>query len=440
TYDSATKTVNELHRHALVYAKKNGSFYKVSALTSNAIPTSTQLSSITSAEIICSTSVGAIDFADPDNSQIVYRTPGANALCNDSDDRYKMVRLNMGAADAPVSAKQPIGTAFHNWATTAVAGVDPGAISGWLVNDAGTLQRCDPNFANCGANLMTNIKSASLLIIAGSNRWLLEIDHAVYVYDDASSVAPKKIFTILDKKNLATGRVTGTVNDGSNFYFVTSEEPTVVHKAPVDGSLGATSFGVASSKPILGFTLSANTLLYWTENGITRVDKNSGGASTIVTGNFAAVAAVNSNHIYYSYNSNNAIPIAGMIDDDNVNNKTETIGANWLGIVYDTSWNLTDGFAGLPQTLIRAEGYSVGNGFAGATLHSITALNRTDAGILGTLPAGFSSIYCSSLGPDALCTGTSSTNQIDLFYLNATSPDSLLRITNTPAQSEAVVY
>lgn len=443
TYNPATKTLNNRHHHALVYAKKNGSFYKVSAQTSNPAPASTQLSNITSAEKICTTSsgaidiVGVIDFANPDNSQIVYGTPGANAICNDSDDTYKMVRLNMGAADTPVNAKRPIGFALHDWAT--------GAISGWLVNDANELKRCDANFENCTASLKHIDSYAAQLLIAGSNRWLLEIDHDVYVYDDTTREAPKKIFIIIDKNNNVASHVIGGVNDSSSFYFVTNEEPNMIYKAPVDGSISASPFVADTIKPVLGLTLSANSLLYWTANGITRVNKSDGAAAAIVTGefagvtgDFAAITAVNGNQIYYAYSAN-TIPTAGIIDDDGTN-KIETPAANWLGTAYDTAWNLSDGYAAVPQTLIRAEGYNAQGGFANATLHSITAATRTDTGSLGTLPTGFSSINCSSIGPNALCLGTSSTNQLDVFYLNTTVTNSLTRITTTPTQSEAVLY
>jgi len=431
TYDSATKTVNAIHNYAMVYANTNGNLYKVSALKGSSSPVPTQLSSASSAETICSVTARAIDLANPDNSQIVYRTPGANATCNNNDDTYKMVRLSMGASDAPITAKQPIGTAMHNWST--------GAITYWLVNDAGALKRCDANFANCSGNLLAVSSYASQWAIAGPNRWLLEIDHVVYVYDGDTNTLSAARHSIGGTNQF----VTGSITDGSNFYFVTSNEPRVIYKASVavDGSVMAAAFVTDSANPIGGFTLSTNTLLYWTSTGITRVVKSNGSATALATGTAAGVFAVNGNHVYYNYTLGSGTPTAGSIDDDG-NNKTETASASWSGVAYGTSWNLTDGFAAIyqAQTIIRADGYSAGTGFAGAKLNSYNAASKALVAALGTVPTDITSISCSSFGPNMLCNGFNATPQSDIFLLNAETVDSLVRVTNTPTKNEYPIY
>ena len=438
-YDSATRTVNDVHNYALVYAKTSGNFYKVSALKSSGTPTPTQLSSENSAGKICPTfaptdaPTEAVDLANPDHSQIVYHTPGKNEICNDADDVYKMVRLDMGAADAPITAKQPIGTALHDWTT--------GAISGWLVNDAGALKKCEANFANCLVASSLEIKNyTSQVSIAGSNRWLVDIDHRLYVYDGDTNTLSAEIHTMVDE---IRPLVTAVINDSNRFYFSTGKAPQEIYSAPVDGSASATRLVTATAN-INGLALSANKLLYWTNTGINAVSKTSGAVIPLVTGSsLITMAAVNANHVYYTAGINEAHPIAGSVNDDG-NLKVETPDASWQGFSIVTSWNLTDGFATISQaqTVIRAEGYNalgIGKGFGGAKLYAFDAATATQVALVGTVPTDVVRIYCSSSGANVLCNGSNASLQNDIFLLNAATLNSLVRVTDTPTKSEFLI-
>lgn len=436
TYDPPTRTVNDIHNHALVYAKTSGNFYKVSALKSSGTPTPTQLSSENSAGKICpafaptDAPTEAVDFANPDHSQFVYHTPGKNESCNDADDIYKMIRLDMGPADAPVTAKQPIGTALHDWTT--------GAISGWLVNDAGALKKCDANFANCQASSVASsleIKNyKSQVSIAGSNRWLVDLDHVLYVYDGDTNTLSAEIHTMVKE---ISPLVTAVINDSNKFYFSTGKAPKDIYSAPIDGSASATLL-VTAAASINGLALSSsNTLLYWTNTEINAVSKT----TPLVTGSSTiTMAAVNANHVYYTVGIGEAHPAAGMVNDDG-NLKSETPDASWQGFSLVTSWNLTDGFAttSQTQTIIRAEGYNAlgnGRGFAGAKLRSFDAATTNPAAEVGTVPTDIGSIYCSSSGANVLCNGSNASLQNDIFLLNAVTPNSLVRVTDTPTKGE----
>ena len=436
-YNFTSLTVNNIHNHALVYPKTTGNFYKVSALKSSGTPTPTQLSSESSAGKICSAfaPTEALDFANPDRSQFVYRTPGQNEICNDTDDVYKMVRLDMGPADAPVTAKEPIGTALHNWTT--------GAISGWLVNDAGTLKRCDADFANCQASSVASslkIKSyTSQVSIAGSNRWLVDLDHVLYVYNGDTNTLSAAVHSMVGGINQV---VMAVINDSNKFYFSTGKAPNEIYVAPVDGTASAMPLAPAAATSINGLALSsANTLLYWTSTEINAVSKTTGIITSLIAGSSTiTMAAVNNSHIYYTAGINEAHPVAGVVKDDG-SPEGETLNASWQGFSLVTSWNLTDGFATISQaqTIIRAEGYNalgIGKGFGGAKLRSFDAATTTEGALVGTLPTDIVSIYCSSSGANVLCNGSNASIQNDVFLLNAVTPNSLVRVTDTPTKGE----
>ena len=436
SYDPPTRTVKNIHNHALVYPKTSGNFYKVSALQTSVTPTPTQLSSENSAQKICSAfaPTEAVDLANPDHSQFVYRTPGKNDICNDTDDVYKMVRLDMGPADAPVTAKQPIGTALHDWTT--------GAISGWLVNDAGALKKCDANFANCQASLREIKSYAAQVSIAGSNLWLVDIDHVLYVYNGDTNILSAEIHTMVKE---ISPLVTAVINDSNKFYFSTGKAPKEIYVAPVDGSASATLLVTAAAR-INGLALSsANTLLYWTNTEINAVSKTTRAVTSLVRGNsIIAMAAVNNSHVYYTAGINEAHPIAGSVNDDG-SLPVATPDASWQGFSLVTAWNLTDGFATISQaqTIIRAEGYNalgIDKGFGGAKLRSFNTATTNEVALIGTVPTDIGSIYCSSSGANVLCNGSNASIQNDIFLLNAVTPNSLVRVTDTPTKGEYPIY
>ena len=428
TYDAATKNLNNMHDHAIVYAKTNGKLYKVSALKSSGTPTPTQLSSETAADKICGWDGIAYDFANPDSSQIVYQTPGANTTCDDGDDVYKMVRLGMSAADAPVTAKHPI-IDLNDWAAT-------GALSGWLVNDAGALKRCDASFANCGASLKSIASSAEWEdTVLGSNRILLNIDGALYVYDGDANTLSTALHTI----GGTNPYVSYSVDDAAKFYFSTSNAPNSIYAVPVDGSALATSL-VTDVAGINDFDISDNKLLYTSATGIKVVAKTGGAASTLVTGTGTGIFQVSGNHVYYTL-FNGAVPTAGMIDDDG-SNKSELANADWIGSSVATSWNLGASIVNVIQTITRAEGYEtlgVDTGFVGATLRSFTTASKAEVGVLGKVPNDIVSIDCSEFFANGLCFGSDAASQTDVFFVNSETPSSLVRVTNTPTKSEALI-
>ncbi len=428
SYNASTQTVTGIQNHVMVYAKTDGKFYKVSALKGSGLPASTAFSSVNS-DKVCAAVLSAFDFATPDNSQIVYRSAGANNACYDSDDVYKMVRLSMAITDAPVLAKEPLlfSTAFHDWAT--------GAISGWLVNDAGALKHCDANFGNCSASLTTIKNYASVVWIAGSNRWLLDLDHVIYAYNGDTKTLSSALHTINSSSDGISHFVTYRTGDGNNFYFTTSKAPQAIYSVPIDGSAQASQINLPSdTDSIAGLTLSTNTLVYWTNTAIKTMAKSGGSATALLTRTSPVVVAVRDNHIYY--HTGGATPSAGVIDDDVVPN-TETANAKWVGFIQGTTWNLSDGFAAIYQTqsIIRADGYTSSKGSAGASLRSVNTTTTAEL-VLGTVPADIVSLYCSSFGANALCNGLNTSTQNDIFFLNADSAGSFLRITDTPDKNE----
>jgi hypothetical protein len=430
TYDAATKTFNDVHAHAIVYAKTDGKLYKASALKSSGTPTPTQISSENK---VCGIEYYDVDLVNPDNSGILYSTPGANATCGNSDDVYKMVRLGMSATDAPVVAPVILPVIFKNRIASLIDGTT-GAPSGWLVNDAGALKRCDASFATCGTSLKS-VTSVSNDSYGWTNRVVLAIDHGWYVYDGDTMTLSTAIHTDLSG---ATSSYFHHASDGDKFYFVASDAPKSIYIVPVDGSAAATLLAT-DADDITYLRISANKLLYGTATAIKAVAKTGGTGAALVSGNSYPVA-ISGNHVYYM-TTNGPIPTAGVIDDDG-NNKSETANVAWIGLTYESIGIYDDNNRVPLQKIFRAEGYNAlgaGKGYAGATLRSFNAASKAEVGVLGTVPTDIADISCYGPTANMLCSGSNS-SQTDVFFLNAETPGSLVRVTNTPTKSESTGF
>ena len=176
-YDPITKTSRNEQSYALIYAKRDGRLYKVNALKERSLIPE-QLSSESNANQMCtplSKQAVISDYNNPGNSQYLYALPGVDAVCGTTDDLLRMVRLGMSANDAPIKAKK---------ALRPLTDLNNGAISGWLVNDAGALKTCDANFRNCGATI-ANIATDAIFWLDSRRHesLLLEIDQQFFIYN-----------------------------------------------------------------------------------------------------------------------------------------------------------------------------------------------------------------------------------------------------------------
>ncbi|NOY85410.1 MAG: hypothetical protein GXO96_11440 [Nitrospirae bacterium] len=96
-WDTAEKKVTQKKLHALMYAKADGRFYRLSA--NKAVPiTPIRVSSETEAHKMCGVIATLEDYQDLNNSIYVYSMPGPDQSCGLSDDNIeKYIRLGMWA-------------------------------------------------------------------------------------------------------------------------------------------------------------------------------------------------------------------------------------------------------------------------------------------------------------------------------------------------------
>jgi len=457
TYNSTTRILTNLHTHAVIYAHTDGNIYKVSALKSDSL-TPLRVSSESMANQLCPDgpvhgNITRGDLSNVDNSQFFYVLPGIDGLCDTNDDVWKMVRLGMSATDTPVIAKPTI---------MELTSLTTGVISGWLVHDpvAGELQRCDASFASCST--IATVTSSVDWHTQADNYILLEIDNQLFVYTIDADTLSLALFTIP-----AGTYLNDVANDDNTTYFVYG---SLIYQIPVNGSAMATVLTMESGD-IQNLQLNNNNLVYQLGSSaqgteIKSVSKAGGTPLSLVTAtdtDYLRILIAKNNRVYYNVRNTTGtgatlanVPVAaGVIDDDGMN-QMETMAAAWTGVIFSTTWNLNNplNFGTLVDKVILAEGYDIigaGGGYAGATITSVDAATSADIATLGTLPTTdyLRNVFCFGLGDNRLCsvsadltprsTPPASPFQSDVFYLNASTDNSLTRVTNTASESEQPV-
>jgi len=355
-----------------------------------------------------------------------------------------MVRIGMSPADSPIPAKQPLVSLINN---------NSGAISGWLVNDNGTLSQCDTSFANCTAiTFTTNPASVIMNIDMINNRFLMVIDNAFHIYDGNNIAVPflsQALFSI----PALPQKITLPMTDGTHVYFSLGKS---IYRFPTNGTAAVdlnlplhTDTGTAG---IVSIDLTANKIIFHTDSTVTSsiiksVDKN-GGLSNILTSTPVGgqiTYFVSGNYIYYDVQS--AITHAGIVDENGIN-RTVFNNANWVGLLRPASTDYSKSTSQIndPAVVILAQGS--GNGLSGAVIKSYNANTATEKATLGTLPVSGELVlfFCSGFVNDALCLAAANSNlraspvQLDVYFLNAETANSLQRVTNTKNKNEFPLF
>ncbi|MES9834022.1 MAG: hypothetical protein ABW139_17430 [Candidatus Thiodiazotropha sp. DIVDIV] len=457
-YESSTTTVSDFTPDSLVYIKTDGNFYKVSARKSDDL-TPEQLSSETEAHRICRSGFDggfhhAEDFSDINNSQLVYHLPGTDGDCLTSEDNtWKMIRLGMTASDTPIDAIYPLAS---------LTNLDSDAsLSGWLVNDRGSLRRCDENFLNCGSALVEAESSAWMVFGLGRNSYLLEIDGQIFVYNGITNSLSNSIFTPPENEVFSNYGV-----DESYIYIMNSNK---FYRAPIDGSSTATVIAEEvedASLFIIGISLTENRLIYSKSSGtgndaeIKAVDKMGGVPITLATidDGDRALFFTHQNLIYYYFYEQHIssefrfIPLhAGIMDEDG-NVQFEARDAMWVGFTKSQRYHLGENTHNLWPNNKAILGEITNREIVGMSLRGFDGATGNELIDLGALPdlQDINRFHCyTNMQEDLLCeasfdltpnsTPPADTSQDDIFYLNASTSGSLVRVTETTETSEAVV-
>ncbi len=389
------------------------------------------------------------DYANPENSVVIFNLSGADATCDSGDETDSWFRLSTTSSTAPVAL-----AGFYPYAPVYSSS---GAITGFLAYDLsnGTLVRVD-------ANLGTPVTIAGLP--NGGYPWgYLSPTRTLWVVDGAGSVGELRI---VDATTNAMSGVLGTITDrnsaggysiaydNSHVYFVdrsTAGSAGIVRRFPVDGSATATDFHNAGAVEVQTLALTPNAVVYATQGvgiaSIAAVPKAGGAAVGLVSSNSSSLhfrGVSDSGYVYYDrWSGTFSANRAEAVRDDG----TGTVvygaanGAGWLGWNFSTTgWPgfTTGGFViqYLDQPVVAE--YAAGSGnIGGATLSVVDGSSAAKNGIvLGTVPSGMSSVFVFAEGRRWI--GTGSDGDEEILFADHAVAGSLTRVTDDGVEQQLV--
>jgi hypothetical protein len=449
-YDPVNLRLTGVHQHSIVYAK-GGRIYRVSAeVGGNRTPV--QVSGETGATALCGTGVYA-DYADPSDSFYLYKLPGPTPGCFDGDEVRRAVRLGDSSSVAPVTitGKQVVDT-LMNMAT--------GAIQGWLVEEGNLLRRCDVSFSSC----VTVQSFSARVIVLGtfpSGTMALILDNDVRLYNPSTGSLSASVYTLQHVTQLfnfvETAAAGGFIyfTDGGNVLRLSGTGAVTILSADTDPDVSIESLSLTTNKVVF------KKGTFGTQNpevGLYAVPKTGGNA--LYLDNLSLypydVIYTGGNNIYYNKGVDQFLSptvSAYRVTEDNAA-RVVFDNAVWLGQTLSDSVTLNPGAEGsvFVDRLILVERNPSATDFENAVVRSVVAATFGTPLTLGTLqkdPAAGDQgvLYFNSplsFGTKALGLGilqnSNSLFQADLFFLDAATGNSLLRITRTPDLFEEPVW
>lgn len=406
SYDSAGKIISSGQYESVVYAF-GGKLYRIKLGYSPTplVNRITQVSSETDALNPCYIS-SIVDYADAENTVLIYALPGANDFCDwGGDDVYKAIKLGDDALATPTNAFFDVVVTLRDWDSG-------GSITGFLVRSGTELVKYDASFDNPSI-VLSNVSYVNAMVDNGGGFHYLILDTAggkyIGIYDKADD-SVTNVYTITTGIDTNSARM-----DADNLYFSDGDSfngPNVIKRLELGTKTPTVVTMMSSSEPngVWSMELVGDYVVYtvmenWNVTAAKSLTKTAVEAipSTIVstTGSERLLPQFyGSNKFYYdrmieneSYNV--TLMKAGVINPDG-SEQSETTDARWFGDTRANTYSQPDSQMYAPATgTMLATGCTVDGtkSYFDACANGSLTLKHFDNSVdtsLGTIPAGIS--------------------------------------------------
>jgi len=255
SYDGKALQITGVHYHAVIYFKDVGGgtlqLFKASALIGGApAPARVSSASFTNSgtTLLCNVAVYP-DYANPDNSRIVYTQAGVDTGCSTADDTVSMATLSMSSATAPVPG--PVGARVIRELRD-----NSGAITGWIMLLGANLRWYQADMA-AFQPLAGSVTSVNYLA-SGAGKEFLEVNAQVRIFDGTA--------TLKNPGNAATALPANFDCKADDIYLFCADTTPgtgrTIWRLPLDGSAAWTTIYTGSSETMTGIVLSESRVLF----------------------------------------------------------------------------------------------------------------------------------------------------------------------------------
>lgn len=424
SFDSNTRNYTNLYRHSLYWIEDNdgnpdngGIVKMISLVKSSSQPSPKQLSNISNA---CEFEYSEDDAINKKKFMVV-KTAGQDNQCGTQDDEKVLIHSGMTNTSNPINMSGKI----------ILSGIDGGVsnpgITGFLIFDknAGKIQKCDTNLSNC-SDILTGIGIAEDFASNPNNgNTYVCIDGSLYVFDGTSiSNIGANCSSIWDREN-----------DDKAIYAIDNNGNVI--KLNHGTNSWATIYNGGDATSIVGMT--NNYLLVEVQTNISQelkaIKKDGSLTVNIDTNYFYGFATTNAffyNKSVYDPNTNITTYYA-CIWNEGSNQPSCTQNSMWSGFSWAVNGEVTI-FGGSFLTIYRLLKTEGGN------LYAVDPNDPNAKVNLGQIPSGFT-LFGFGVGDDILLTGWNDNDkQSDVFFVNLSTENSLINITNTRNKNEKAIF
>jgi len=445
TYDAAAGSVSGLQPQSAIWIS-GGKIFRAN-LAAGATPSVIRVSSESSIgdpsplnptpNHLCDTAV-TVDWATPGDSRFFYTLAGSDTQCGGPDDVVKSTRAKSPAGEAPVTVPGRRVSEIRSPST--------GAITGWLLVDGtGRLVRTDTAFAN-PVQLVASVGSAFTVGRAPSQLLVMMQTGSQVIVRRFDSAAGTLDATVLFTLPGGIGAGLGaTAQDDTNAYMMVFDGSTAswslyrLALAATQANSAVQMTSEAGHDVHLDLALTANKVVFTTNaagaDSLVAVDKTAAGTTpapalgaAVPAGTFLTLigAAVDKVYVNATFSGRTARAVTEAGTD-----AVAQANAAWIGLADAAGTSLA----------VLASGLSGATNFGGASLSTVLAASGAADVTLGTLPPGLTTmdrLHWSS-GNGLLRAFTDAQGVYgEIFFADATSAGSLLRVTNTASISESL--
>ncbi|MDH5545969.1 MAG: hypothetical protein OEZ43_10270 [Gammaproteobacteria bacterium] len=455
-YSSENYRISNYHTHKIVYTNE-GKLYllPVHQVTQ---PVARQLSSENDGYNIClEDNRRANDYADPDNSRMVYKkvfTSEDRINCASKSGAWFMVNISDNDSVTPKSLPNSL-----DFIVTAIHDPASGSLSGWLVVENGALSRYDIDFSSSSQVVLSGSpvtvgSRVRLLTRTHAKHFILNVDEQILIYDAITNtiVGSKTAF-----KAPAGGRIGRFVtSDGEQLFFTVdlafddqnqATQSDLYALDMTDGNVtklhsenaGIGKILVAKNYLIFGYEVSPS---WYYGLRLKKIVKTGGVAVEVVrpeNANAIYDMYAHGDYFYVNYVSNDRHFTLYRIEE----RETQSSAINHhrlVGVVFSNELNPARFFLDPQYFVVVQNDIDTGT----KNLHVIEA-NTGAMKVIGALPQDTnldrSFDFIETLGHTHVLLGIFNNSGIkDLFYFDATKDGSLQRLTQGAGSNQSAIY
>ncbi len=447
SYDAAALRITGVHHHAVTYFKDVGGaqqLFKASALM-GAAPVPVRVSSASfansSATTLCSV-VAYPDYANSDNSRIVYTQAGVDAACGGTDNRLSMATLSMSSTTAPVLHATPGASVVRELRSNS------GAITGWIMLLGTNLMWYQADMASGTSQLLAASVTSVSYLASGAGREFLAINSQVRIFDGT--------VTLKNPGSAATALTASFDCRADQTYLFCADTTPVtgctIRRLPLDGSATWTAIYTGFSETMTGIVLSESRVLFrdtstmgqLNVSSVPKVPFNPAFVSPALVCRFSTTNSgderiiASGPRVYCSETSDSPARVKHIREDG----EDEVLITDAAGTTLYWTWQ--GGSTRAVNEWQKAERLILG-GQTGSGVNRLTSYDGSSglvlADLTSTLWTGFTfaaPLGDANKGNTLIILSDSGTGDGELFFANNATANSLVRLTTT-ANSEAFV-